>query len=163
MALLNPNEIFTTAFEPKIPNRFIMYMEGIPSYLVKGVSAMGYSNDEIVLNHMNIYRKISGSRQKWNDITLKLFDPIVPSGAQAVMEWARLHAEPVTGRRGYSDFYKRDLTFNVVGPVGDVVSEWIIEGAFIKSATFGDYSWDTENAASEIDLVVGMDRIILNY
>jgi hypothetical protein len=37
MAILNPNEIFYTAFEPKQTNRFILYMDGIPSFLVKGV------------------------------------------------------------------------------------------------------------------------------
>ena len=37
MAVLNPNEIFFTAFEPKVANRFIMYVDGIPSYMIKGV------------------------------------------------------------------------------------------------------------------------------
>ena len=40
MAVLDPNEIFFTAFEPKQPNRFIMYMDGFPSFIVKGVSAV---------------------------------------------------------------------------------------------------------------------------
>ena len=35
MAVLNPNEIFFTAFEPKVKNRFIMYVDGIPSYVIK--------------------------------------------------------------------------------------------------------------------------------
>ena len=30
MAVLNPNEIMFTAFEPKVQNRFIMYIDGIP-------------------------------------------------------------------------------------------------------------------------------------
>ena len=65
--------------------------------------------------------------------TMTLYDPITPSGAQAVMEWIRLHHESVTGRDGYSDFYKKDLTINVLGPVGDIVSEWIIKViTFIK-------------------------------
>ena len=46
-----------------------------------------------------------------------LYDPIVPSGAQSVIEWIRLHHESVTGRDGYSDMYKKDITFNVLGPV----------------------------------------------
>ena len=33
--LLDPNEIMFTNFEPKMSNRFIMYIEGIPAYLVK--------------------------------------------------------------------------------------------------------------------------------
>jgi hypothetical protein len=32
MAVLDPNEIFFTAFEPKQQNRFILYVDGIPSY-----------------------------------------------------------------------------------------------------------------------------------
>ena len=79
------------------------------------------------------------------------------------MEWVRLHHESVTGRDGYSDFYKKDLTFNVLGPVGDIVSEWIIKGAFIQSATFGDYSWDTVDTAQNIELTVQPDYCILNF
>ena len=63
------------------------------------------------------------------------------------MNLVRLHHESVTGMDGYSDFYKKDLTVNVLGPVGDIVSEWVIKGALITEATFGDYNWDTENEA----------------
>ena len=42
MAVLDPNEIFFTAFEPKIPNRFIMYVDGFPSYIIKAISAVGF-------------------------------------------------------------------------------------------------------------------------
>ena len=44
MAVLDPNEIFFTAFEPKQANRFIMYMDGIPSYTVKAVGAVTVTN-----------------------------------------------------------------------------------------------------------------------
>ena len=162
MAILDPNEIFFTAFEPKQKNRFILYVEGIPAYLIKGVSGMGFSQEEIVLNHINVYRKIKG-KLKWNDLTLTLFDPITPSGAQATMEWVRLHHESVTGRDGYSDMYKKDLTIKVLGPVGDIVSEWVVKGAFIKSADFGEYNWDTEAEAQNISMVLGMDYCVLNF
>ena len=42
MAVLDPNEIFFTAFEPKQANRFILYVDGIPSYIIKGLSGMGF-------------------------------------------------------------------------------------------------------------------------
>ena len=162
MAVLDPNEIFFTAFEPKVANRFVMYVDGFPSYIIKGVSGIGFAQDEIVLNHINTYRKVKG-KLRWNDITMQLFDPITPSGAQAVMERVRLHHESVTGRDGYSDFYKKDLTFNVLGPVGDIVSEWIIKGAFITEASFGDYNWDTEDTAQELTMTVQPDYCVLNF
>jgi hypothetical protein len=142
MAILDANEIFFTAFEPKQANRFILYMDGIPSYIIKGVSAVTLTQGEVPLNHINILRKVKG-KSVWGDVTLTLFDPITPSGAQAVIEWVRLHHESVTGRDGYSDFYKKDLTIDVLGPVGDIVSEWVLKGAFIKEANFGEYNWDT--------------------
>ena len=162
MAILDSNEIFFTAFEPKVQNRFIMYVDGIPAYTIKGVSSVGFAQEEIKLNHINTYRKIKG-KLSWNDVTMTLFDPITPSGAQAVMEWVRLHHESVTGRDGYSDFYKKDLTFNVLGPVGDVVSEWILKGALISNSSFGDYSYDTVDQAVEITMEVAIDYAILNF
>ena len=139
-----------------------MYVDGIPSYIIKKVNAVQVQMNEIKLNHINVYRKIKG-KAEWQDIEMTLFDPITPAGTQAVMEWVRLHHESVTGRDGYSDFYKKDVTINVLGPVGDIVSEWVIKGAFVKSANFGDYSWDDEAAAQEITVSLGMDYCILNY
>ncbi len=162
MAVLSANEIFFTAFEPKQANRFILYIDGVPSYIIKGVNAVTVTQGEVVLNHINVYRKVKG-KTTWGDIQMTLFDPITPSGAQAVMEWVRLHHESVTGRDGYSDFYKKDLVIDVLGPVGDIVSEWIIKGAFIKEANFGDYNWDTENQAVNITMTVGMDYCVLNF
>ncbi len=162
MSVLNPNEIFYTAFEPKVSNRFIMYVDGIPSYMIKGLSPITVDMGEIVLNHINVYRKVKG-KAKWGDITMTLYDPITPSGAQAAIEWVRLHHESVTGRDGYSDFYKKDLTVDILGPVGDVVGEFIVKGAFIKSSNFGEYSWDSENTAINLQLTLAMDYAIVNF
>jgi len=162
MAILDANEIFFTAFEPKQANRFILYMDGVPSYLIKGVNAVTLTQGEVTLNHINVYRKVKG-KTTWGNIQMTLFDPITPSGAQSVMEWVHLHHESVTGRDGYSDFYKKDLVIDVLGPVGDIVGEWIIKGAFITEANFGDYSWDTENQAVNITMTVAMDYCVLNF
>ena len=162
MAVLDPNEIFFTAFEPKQANRFILYVDGFPSYLIKQMSSFNIENGEVILNHINVDRKIKG-KSKWSDVTLNLYDPITPSGAQAVMEWVRLHHESVTGRDGYSDFYKKDVVFNVLGPVGDVVSEWVLKGAYIKTATFPEFNWSTENTAVELQMTLGIDYAVLNF
>jgi hypothetical protein len=162
MAILNPNEIFFTAFEPKQSNRFILYMDGIPSFLVKGVGGINVAQTAVALNHINVQRYVKG-KTIWGAISMTLFESITPSGAQAVMEWIRLGHESVTGRDGYSDFYKKDLTFNVIGPVGDIVSEWIIKGAVVTSANFGDYNWDDDGTVVNIALEVQPDYCILNY
>lgn len=161
MAVLDPNEIMFRAFEPKVQNRFIMYMDNIPSFMVKSVTAPNFEDGVVKLDHINSYRKIRGKRE-WGSMDMTLYDPITPSGAQSVMEWARLGYESVTGRAGYSDFYKKDITLNLLGPVGDVVSEWILKGAFLTSVNQGDLSWDTEDVV-ELGITVEVDYCVLNY
>lgn len=159
--LLDPSEIFFTAFEPKVQNRFIMYIEGIPAYLIKAASRPSLEQNTVVLDHINIERKVKG-KSRWQDITITLYDPVVPSGAQAVMEWIRLHHESVTGRDGYSDFYKKDLVFNSLGPVGDKVEEWTLKGALVNSVNFGEMDWATDDPVN-IEVTISYDYAILQF
>jgi hypothetical protein len=129
--------------------------------MVKGVSAISFTDNVIKLDHINSYRKIRGKRE-WNNVTMTLYDPITPSGAQSVMDWARLSYESVTGRAGYSDFYKKDLVLNELGPVGDIVSEWVIYQSFIANASFGDLNWDND-AVKELTVEVAFDYAVLNF
>ena len=161
MAILSTNEMMFTAFEPKLQNRFLMEIEGIPAYLIKKVARPSITFGEVVLDHINVKRKIKG-KANWDNITMDLYDPVTPSGAQAVMEWVRLSHESVTGRDGYSDFYKKDIQIMTLGPVGDVVEEWILKGAFCQNVNFGDMDWTSETPAN-ISMTIVMDYAILNY
>ena len=161
MAILNTNEMMYTAFEPKLKNRFVMFIDGIPAFLIKQAQKPNISFEEITLDHINVKRKIKG-KATWGDVTCTLYDPITPSGAQAVMEWIRLSHESVTGRDGYSDFYKKDIRFNALGPVGDVVEEWILKGAFCSQANFGEADWSSSDP-TDIQLTIKMDYAILNF
>jgi hypothetical protein len=114
-----------------------------------------------LLDHINVQRKIKG-KSTWDDINITLYDPIVPSGAQQVMEWIRSSHESITGRDGYAAFYKKDITFYLLGPVGDKVEQWTLKGAFITSANFGEMDWSTNDPVS-IELQLSYDYAILEY
>ena len=147
MATLDPSEIMFTPFEPKTKNRFIMYIEGIPAYLIKTANRPSIEFEEIVLDHINVKRYIKG-KGAWQPVDITLYDPVVH--------------ESVTGRDGYSDFYKKDVTFNLLGPVGDVVEEWVLKGAYIQSANFGDLDYASTDPA-EITLTLKYDYAILQF
>jgi hypothetical protein len=159
--LVAEQELFFTAFEPKMRNRFILYMDGVPSYIVKKISRPTLRQDAKPIDHINVQRYVKG-KTTWGPMSMTLYDPIVPSGAQAVMEWVRLHHESVTGRDGYLEFYKKDLTLNVLGPVGDKVEEWIIKGAQITSVEFGDMDWSTDDQV-EFTVEIQPDYAVLNW
>ena len=99
--LIDPTEAMFTAFEPKTQNRFIMYIDGIPAYLIKKIDRPSITFGDVTLDHINVKRKLKG-KADWGNITCDLYDPVVPSAAQAVMEWVRLSHESVTGRDGYA-------------------------------------------------------------
>ena len=159
--LIENDKMFYTPYEPKVQNRFILQVDGIPSFIMKKVSRPQIECGEVVLDHINIIRKVKG-KCKWGDITMTLYDPIVPSGAQAVMEWVRTQHESVTGRDGYADFYKKDFDIFVLGPVGDKIENWKVKGAYIKTAQFGDLDWSTETQV-EISLTLAVDYCVLEY
>ena len=159
--LIYPNDIMFTQFEPKVQNRFIMYVEGIPAYTIKAASRPSIEFEEVALDHINVKRYVKG-KGEWQTLDITLYDTVVPSAAQAVMEWVRLSHESVTGRDGYSDFYKKNVTFNLLGPVGDIVEEWQLVGAYIQSATFGDLDWSTTDPV-EITCTLRYDYAILQF
>ncbi len=47
---ISQNDLFLNAFdwEPKYTNRFIMYIDGVPSYLIKAAARPSLTNGEIV-------------------------------------------------------------------------------------------------------------------
>lgn len=162
MPILSTDQMLGTTFEPILQHRFIMSIDGIPSYLIKKISGIGFDDGEVIIDHINSYVKFRQKR-RWNDITLSLYNPVSPSGAQTVMEWARLSYETVTGRAGYGDFYWKDITFNAIDPVGNTVNEWVIKKSFIKNVSnFGDWDWSASEYTT-IEMVLGNSGMILNY
>jgi hypothetical protein len=159
--ILEFDKMFYTNFEPKMKNRYVMEIENIPSYLVKAANRPTIQFETITLDHINVKRKLKG-KGEWQDITITLYDPIVPSAAQAVMDWVRLGHESITGRDGYADFYKKDITFYMLGPVGDKIEQWTLKGAFIQQANFGDLSFDSNEPAT-IELTLSYDYAILEF
>jgi hypothetical protein len=162
---ISQDDLFNSAFswEPKYTNRFIMQLAGtnIPAYLVKAAARPSITNGEIVLDHINIDRKVKG-KSRWNDVSITLYDPVTAEGAQTVMEWIRFHHESLTGRDGYSSDYKRDVEFYALSALGEKIENWTLKGAFILDANFGSMDWATEDAVT-IELTLKYDYAIHQY
>lgn len=163
LTVANQDQLFDKAFswEPKRQHHFILAIPDIPAYLVKTSGKPTISNGEVPLDLINIKRYVKG-KSEWNTIQMTLYDPIVPSGAQAVMEWIRLHHESSTGRDGYSSFYKKQIKLSQLSPLGETVEEWTLHGAFLTDAEFGTYDWGAD-AVQEISITVRYDWAFLSF
>ena len=149
------------SWEPKKQHQFIMAIDGIPAYLIKSAAKPSIANGEIALDHINVQRYVKG-KSVWSTLAISLYDPIVPSAAQAVMEWIRLHHESATGRDGYSSFYKKEIKLRQLSPLGEIIEEWILHGTYITDANFGSLAWETEDIVN-IELTLRYDWAFLNF
>ena len=148
-------------WEPKKGHQFVMSVDGIPAYLIKASAKPSMSNGEITLDHINVQRYVKG-KSVWNTIAISLYDAIVPSGAAAVMEWVRLHHESATGRDGYSSYYKKEIRLKQLSPLGEIIEEWILNGAFIVDSNFGSLDWSSEEVVM-IEMTLRYDYAILSF
>ena len=155
-------DMLPNKFEPKRQYRWVFSIEGIEAFLMKSASRPSYTICETTINFINSKRYLAG-KLTFGNISVNLHDPIAPSGAQQVMEWIRTHAESVSGRTGYADFYKRDCQIKMLDPVGTVIELWDIKGAFITSANFGSLSYDDDASPIGIDLTLRFDNCVLQY
>ena len=158
---LSVTDMLPNKFEPKRSYRWVLAIEGIDAFLVSDTQRPSISIGSTPIKFINSYRNVSG-KLEFGDITVKLHDPIAPSGAQQVMEWIRTHYESVSGRAGYADFYKRDLQLKMLDPIGTVVELWDIKGALITSANYGSLSYGGDDIMM-IDLTLKIDNCVLQF
>ena len=155
-------DMLPAQFEPHTMRRYILAIEGIDSYIVKTAARPKISFEDVALPWINSYRYISG-RGKFDAMQVTLHDPIAPSGAQQVMEWVRLNYESISGRAGYSDFYKRDIELKMLDGIGTVAQKWEIKGAWIKEVDFGGLDASSDAELAEITLTIRFDNFALSY
>ena len=160
--VLDVSAMLPNKFEPKRKNRFLLAVEGIDAFLVKTAARPSMTTEEIEIPFINSRRYVAGNT-KFEAMNVVLLDAIAPSGAQQIMEWCRLNFEVISGRSGYTDYYKRDIQLKLLDPVGTVVELWDIKGAFLTSVNFGDLDYGSGGEVSEIALTIRYDAAVLQY
>ena len=58
--------------------------------------------------------------------------------------------------------YKKNVVFNVLGPVGDKVEQWTLFGTMIQDAAFGDLDFSSSDPV-EITLTLRYDYAELEF
>lgn len=144
-----------TQFEVLKSNRFLVRFPsdlGILSWWVQECDQPKITQTPTQIPFLNSTNYTLG-KYAWEQMTMKLMEPIGPSAGQAVMEWVRLHSESITGRQGYAIAYKRDIWLEKLDPTGASISKWILKECMITGAQFSNMSYKNDDIAT-IDLTV---------
>ena len=158
---LEIQQMLANGYEPKRKFRWVIAIDGIDAFTAKAASRPQLTHDESVIDYVNQKRFLSG-KGTWAPLNLQLYDPIVPSAAQKVVEWMRLNWENTTGRMGYASFYKKQINLKLLDPVGTVVEEWELQGTWIQDANFNDLDYAVSDPV-DIALVLRFDQAVLLF
>ncbi len=151
-------------FEPKRKNRFLLRFPsdiGIQEWSLQTAKRPAYNASTKEIEFLNTKTYVTG-KYTWDEIDVSIYDTIGPSGAQAIMEWVRLHSESATGRQGYAASYKRNVELLVLDPAGVVIEKWILFNCFVSKASFGDLNM-SEDGILNCNFTLRPDYCILCY
>ena len=125
-------------FESKSNNRFIVQMEGIPSYLITGIDLPTYS-----LEHWT-----GGLRKEvtktWGGFNLTLYNPI------------DLHLERELLKPTHEKTH--NVVVKILDPVGEVVTKWEIS-AKLQEIDFGKLKWGEYGEPNTIRLYFLVENV----
>ena len=158
---LEVQQLLADTYEPKRKFRWIIAIDGIDAFTAKTATRPQLTFDETVIDYINQKRYLSG-KGTWAPLNLSLYDPIVPSAAQKVLEWIRLDWENTTGRMGYASFYKKTINLKLLDPVGAVVEDWELQGTWIQDANFNDLDYTVSDPV-DIAMVLRFDQAVLQF
>lgn len=159
--ILEVSQMLADSYEPKRKNRWIIAINGIDSFTAKTSSRPQLTFEETPVDYLNQKRWIAG-KGTWAPLTLTLYDPIVPSASQKVYEWVRLCWENLTGRMGYAQFYKKNINLKLLDPVGAVVEDWELQGAWVQDVNGGDLDYASSDLVEQA-LTIRFDQAILLF
>jgi len=142
--IMAPNKFVT--YEPKKKNRFLLNFPvefELQQWIIFEATrpSMRVENDMIL----------------WDDLTIKLRDPIGPSTSQKLMEL--IHPDINNNHKVKEVF---NLEIEMLDPTGVVVERWCVNNCNFKSIDFGSLSTDSDDLVV-CTLVISVGEVILLF
>lgn len=150
--------------EPKRNNRWVVEFPAdleFSEWMVQTSSRPSVTINPTEIQFMNTSTYVAG-RSTWGTMTITFIDPIGPSATQKVTQWIRQCVEHTTGRMGYATNYKKNIVLKMLDPAGETVEKWLIQGAMITEANFGDLDYSSDDLAN-VSITIQPDRCILEF
>jgi len=94
----------------------------------------------------------------WDDMIIKMRDPIGPSTSQSLMDL--IHKSLYEKKQIIKD--KFDLKLEMLDPVGHVVEKWALSNCEFKSIDFGELSYQIDDPVV-CTLVIQLGDVVLEY
>ena len=154
-----------TGTEPKRKFRWLLYVDSVPSYIIKKVTKPTFTVSEVkhsFINHSFYYP----GRIEYNEIEFTLVDPVNEQAAQVLRTMITdsgyelpdtMNAEaPQTMTKRKSIDTLGEIKIAQIDGDGAEVEVWTLKGAWIKEINYGDLDYESDDL-SEITVKVRYD------
>lgn len=145
--------------EPKRVNRFELLLTDELRLTCNSCSIPSIDIDAVDVHRMHNKYKVAASKVSYGDVTVKFYDFVDNTAANALKEWHRQVYDLDTSLMGYPKDYKRDITLLMYGPDHSVVESWLLKGAWPKSITRpSNLDWSNQTGLIELNVVLSIDE-----
>ena len=127
-----------TDFEPVVLNRFIVNIDGIPSYIICGAR----------MPHCTFYRNKERKtvEPKWESLILFLYNPVSLDTEKQILE---------IGKKD-----EVDISVRYLSPTGEPVTHWKIK-AEMTAVDYGEFDWKNTGDPNIIQLTFKIKDVTL--
>jgi hypothetical protein len=156
--------------EPKRAYRWILYLGGIPQWMIKKVAKPSFTVSEtehVYLNHKFYYP----GRVEWNTIAVTLADPVAPDAAATMVQIIQNsgytlpkdqnEAEKTTMSKKNAVAALGAVRIQQIGPDGKEIEEWQLHNAWIKDVKFGELDYESDDMV-DVEIELRYDYATLN-
>lgn len=147
--------------EPKRKYRWVMFIGGIPQWLLKKAAKPSFKlskSEHTYINHKFYYP----ARLEWNPIAVTLADPVSPDAAKTMMDilTASGYHRPenpndtstVSKARAIAALGR--VVIQQLGPDSEVIEEWELVNGWISDVKFGELDYTSDDMVdTEIEIV----------
>ena len=147
--------------EPKRSFRWMLYISGMPQFIVKSAKKPSFSVAETPHEFLN-YKFYYPGRVEWNTIDVTIVDPVQPDSTASLMkilhhagyeppsEFTAMQNSPRTiSKEAFVETLGRQISLvqfgaNTGSQTQNVIEHWVLNNPFLTSVDFGnlDYSSD---------------------
>ena len=114
---------------------------------------VSHARKEIPYKHLTTYYK---GKTNTETMTIAFRDAIGPGVYAKLLAWSREHTDFASGKGGYAQTYKKDLTLNMEDPTGAVIQKFVLHGCFIVDIDGGELDMGSDDVA-EITMTISYD------
>lgn len=152
-----PRVAIPEALHPTLQFRYTVFTTKLPTAVIHARSAQqpSFDNAPVTIEHKNGYFKVKG-KTRWNDITLSCYQF---EGITAKELWRYLnkhHQRVSSATDNYAHEYKHLMQLIILNPMGLPVGVWMLHGAFISNASWGELDWAVDDIA-QCDITISYD------